>query len=70
MPIEVCVESYLLEVEYEGPRGSAERWSAWFPPDEAAARLAENQDPAYAREHQRVIKKAMATLSRTSGSDR
>jgi 8-oxo-dGTP pyrophosphatase MutT (NUDIX family) len=70
LPSEVCVESYLMEVESEGPRGTAERWTAWFPPDEAAARLAENQEPAYAREHRRVIKEAMAKLSRSSGPDR
>lgn len=69
LPIEVCVESFLMEVESEGPRGSAERWTAWFPAEEAAARLAENQEPAYAREHRRVIKEAMATLRRRLAAD-
>jgi ADP-ribose pyrophosphatase YjhB (NUDIX family) len=70
LPIEVCVESYLMEVESEGPRGSAERWTAWFPADDAAARLAENQEPAYAREHRRVIREAVARLRRRPGPDR
>ena len=70
LPIEACVESYLMEVESEGPRGTAERWTQWFAPDQAAARLAENQEPAYAREHERVIGEAMARLVRAGGSDR
>jgi 8-oxo-dGTP pyrophosphatase MutT (NUDIX family) len=70
LPIEVCVESYLMEVGSEGPRGSAERWTAWFSPKEAAARLAESQEPAYAREHRRVIKEAVARLQKSAQSGR
>jgi 8-oxo-dGTP pyrophosphatase MutT (NUDIX family) len=62
LPIEVCVESYLVEVESEGPRGSAERFTAWFTPEVASIKLGENQQPAYAREHRRVIKAALARL--------
>jgi 8-oxo-dGTP pyrophosphatase MutT (NUDIX family) len=66
LPIEVCVESYLVEVESEGPRGSAERFTAWFTPEEASIKLAENQQAAYAREHRRVIKAALARLDADS----
>jgi 8-oxo-dGTP pyrophosphatase MutT (NUDIX family) len=57
-PSEVCVEAYLMEVEASSRRRSAERAAGWFPPEEAARRLAEYRDPTYARQQARVIARA------------
>lgn len=59
---EVCVEAYLMEVEALAAQGSAERRAGWFTPELAASKLAENRGAAYAREHRRVVREAVAEL--------
>lgn len=62
MQSEVCVEAYLMEVDTVGGGRSAERATAWLAPADAVRKLAEGRPTAYAREHRRVIREAMARL--------
>jgi 8-oxo-dGTP pyrophosphatase MutT (NUDIX family) len=68
-PSEVCVDAYLMEVQGFGPSGSAERRAAWFLPEVAASKLAEGRGTAYAREHRRVVREAVARLQTPSQPD-
>jgi 8-oxo-dGTP pyrophosphatase MutT (NUDIX family) len=65
---EVCVEAYLMEVEDIQPRSDDEamRSPTWLSPAEALARLAENREPEYVREHERLVEAALREISTSS----
>jgi 8-oxo-dGTP pyrophosphatase MutT (NUDIX family) len=65
-PGEVCVEAYLMEVKSLGHQAPAEREAAWFAPEVAARKLAENRPSSYAREHRRVIAEAVERILRSA----
>jgi 8-oxo-dGTP pyrophosphatase MutT (NUDIX family) len=64
LPAEVCVEAYLARVEAQASPGSTElmRGPSWFGPEDAVARLVQNRDTQWAREHRRLVNAAMKRL--------
>lgn len=66
---EACVEAYLMEVADIGHHRRAERPTAWLQPQAAAKKLAESRGSAYAREHRRVIREAVARLQGSPQAD-
>lgn len=66
---ESLVSAYLLMVERQGASAPDERRRepTWIAPDEAIRLLSEGgREPEYAEEHARVVREAVAALSRSS----
>ena len=62
---EVCVEAYLMEVEeiQARPDNEGARSPTWFAPEAALARLAQDREPEYVLEHERLIEAALRAIS-------
>jgi len=62
---EDVVAAYLMSVESERKPDELERKPRWFSPESAIEKLAEGRrEMKYAREHERVIREALARLGR------
>ena len=64
---ESVVTAYLLAVERERRPSRRERWRnpAWVHRDEAVRLLGDSREPRYAEEHERVVREAVAALTRS-----